>query len=729
MRALTGTLEAAQRAVSGQMPRCRLLVRDKQARFVWLGTAGVSNAQSALCLAADGTTIIAVALDTGGKVWVRRVTDPALVDPMNPTLYWGTFSAGFAEICTDALAWGHGDVAVSLNGSTLRVFYVKSDGAEILCRESADHGVTWGDAATVKALAAGGASYYFYLASAGQDDCFWAFSRAGYRYVNYRKKAGGAWGCEVSLSDLAETGGEFNNCFGIAVSWWAAQTSFAVVASFSGNNNVDGRLLRALFDPTAEAGHRLTGVQRIDPPGFATLGFTPRWPALVLTSAALGSEWLVTYIDKFASGGTSWTVPMCVRSRDFDHWSYKIPLAFTLTYLTRLALICRSDVVYCHQLSEAYKVRIWTSGDATMNMTESSDRLLRYRMRERADGGDLVVELDNRDGRYDGAGQSGQTAEALRPLAQILVEQGLHTADGDERVVCRPFQVWGRARVRSEGQNWLRLYAYDGWELLKRWRPDATYVFTGKTLKWCIQEIAARAGYYEVVFDSSSEWDAVISYLAVSRTHTDWTGRGHIRALDRWVPLHGPSVVFDEGMTGYTAIQRLLNLAGGLARWGHEGSTDVLYCFVPHQQGESPVADHTYADGEVLSGLYVERFAWPTRVRATGDGVVAQGYDVTNAIESGMEFFSLLYSSQWATAAACQVAVNGALDDADARRYGGWLSVRPNVGLELFDIVTWSDSQAGAAGFTAVKRRVNAIEMVYEPLEGRWVQQLFLEGV
>lgn len=724
MRTLTGTLEAAQRAVSGQMPRCRLLVRDKQARFEWLGSGGVSNAQSALCVASDGTTIIVVALDTAGKVWVRRVTDPSVLDPLNPTLYWGVFSAGFTEICADALAWEHGDVAVSLNGSTLRLFYVKSDGTEILCRESADDGASWGAAATVKALSAGGVAYYFFVASAGRDDCFWAYSRSGYRYVYYRKKDGGAWGTEKSLADLAETGGEFNNCYGLAVQWWAAESKFAIVAAFSGNNDVDGRLLRGLFN-----GNVVSGVQRIDPPGYATPGFTPLWPSLVLTSSALGSEWLVTYTDKFASGSSTWTVPMCVRSRDFDHWSYKIPLAFLLTHNTRLAVVCRSDVVYCHQLSEAYKVRIWTSGDATMNMTEASSRVLRYRMRERPDGGDLIAELDNRDGRYDGVGQSGQTAEALRPLAQVLIEQGLLTGNGEERVVCRPFQLWGTARVRGEGQNWLRVYAYDGWELLRRWRPDATYVFEGKTVGWCIEEIAARAGFFEVAFDGSAEWDVVIKYVAVSRTHTDWTGTEHIRALGRWVPLHGPAVVLDEGMTGYTAIQRLLNLAGGLARWGHEGDTDVLYCFVPHQQGESPVADHTYADGEILSGLYVERFAWPTRVRATGDEVMAQGYDVANAIESGMEFFALLYSSQWDTEATCQAAVDGALDDADARRFGGWLQVRPNVGLELFDVVTWSDSAAGGAGLTSVKRRVNGIVSEYEPLDGRWQQRLSLEGV
>jgi len=341
----------------------------------------------------------------------------------------------------------------------------------------------------------------------------------------------------------------------------------------------------------------------------------------------------------------------------------------------------------------------------------------------------LVVELDNRDGRYDNVGIEGDAAEPLRPLAQILIEQGLKTTSGDERVVCRPFQLWGTARSRAPGQNWLRIYANDGWELFRRWRPDSTYVLENRTLKWCIEEIACRVGYFECEFDGSSEWNGTVKYLAVSAEHTDWSGRQWVRAAGRWIPLDHPSLVLGPQMDGYAIMQQLLGLVGGLARWGHEGNTDVLYCFIPHNQGESPAPDYTYADGEILAGLYVQRFAWPTRVRATGDEVVRQDHDVLSGLDSGMDFFSLLYSKQWDTNAKCDIAVDGALDDADARKYGGWLRARPNLGIELFDIVTWSDSQAGGAGFSSVKRRVNGIETEYEPLEGRWEQRLYLEGV
>jgi flagellar hook-associated protein 1 FlgK len=47
-----------------------------------------------------------------------------------------------------------------------------------------------------------------------------------------------------------------------------------------------------------------------------------------------------------------------------------------------------------------------------------------------------------------------------------------------------------------------------------------------------------------------------------------------------------------------------------------------------------------------------------------------------------------LDAENWTTAAQCQTAVESALDDADARAYGGVVTTRPNVGLEVSTIDT-----------------------------------------
>jgi len=90
--------------------------------------------------------------------------------------------------------------------------------------------------------------------------------------------------------------------------------------------------------------------------------------------------------------------------------------------------------------------------------------------------------------------------------------------------------------------------------------------------------------------------------------------------------------------------------------------------------------------------------------------------------------FSLIYSNDLTTQAQCQTVASGALDDADARAWGGWLKVRPNVGLELWDVITFTDSKAGA-GMAGVKRRVNGLVTEFDPLKKVWVQTVYLEGV
>lgn len=728
MRTLSALLLAAQRARS-QYPRVRILVRDKQPRWSELGSQDTVDAQSALCSVTDA--LLLAALDTSGGVWVRRVTDPTQLDPLpgGEGVGWGHWPEDFAQVATDALAWPNGDVAISGSGSAARLFYVKSDGAQVLCRASADGGATWGAAQTVKAVTGGGASYAYRLASATPDDAFWCFSRPGYRYVYYRKHAGGAWGSEKALTALTETGGEFNACGGLSAVWWAAQGVYALAAAFWGDGALDGRIVTARFDPTAEPGAEVTDVARSVPPGLASPGFTPLWPCLWQGSEALDGRWVLTYTDRFSAGGASWTAPVALLSRDFEHWSGKLPLPLVTTGEPRWALAELDSAVYCHRLHDVCRLDLWYADKPGYELTQAQSGILRYRIQERPGQGELTLELDNRDGRFDHAGVAGdEGAPALRPLAQVIVEQGLKTGAGDDRVERRPFLLWSVTRCRGEGRNWARLYAVDGWELFRRWRPDATYIFSGRTLAWCIAELAARVGDFRVTFDAAAAWSDTVEYLAMAGERTDWSGRHQVRAWGRWVPLRDPSVVLDPGLDGYTILQGLLGLVGGVARWGNDDDPEALHCLIPAAQGESPPPDHVYHDGEVLEGEYADSFAWPTRVRATGDGVVYEAQDVANSLEVGLEFYSLLYHKQWTTPAQCQAAAQAALDDAEARRWGGWVRTRPHAGLELWDVIALSDSAAGA-GLTLVKRRVNGLLTEFEPLKGIWQQTVSLEGV
>nr|MBC7245517.1 hypothetical protein [Chloroflexota bacterium] len=715
MRTITETLAEAQRDGT-QKPAVRVFVRDKWPRFSVVGGLAQGFAIGAVCQASDGS-VVACGVNAAGQVRVTRVTSPSSFAG------WGAFYS-WTLLTSSALPWPKGDVALSVNSGVLRLFYVDEEGY-IKCFESTDNGVSWGSSQLVHTPWGRTSQYHYKLASGGNNDCWYTIERPGYRYIYMGVKSGGSWGGWKHVQYLMETGGEYEHCYGLAVVYDSAVSKYRVVASLDRANNNDGRIVSALWD---YATAKLSGYQGIAPPGIPMAGSSPLYPCLIRTSSALGSLWLLSYVDKFSDSRLSWEQPVLLMSRDFDHWSYKVSLDFAVSVAQRLNLVESGCTIYMHDIDELYRVDLWYSGKADAEMTETAERVLRYRITEYPERGELDLELDNRDGRYDHAGVSS-AAEALKPLAQVVIAHGLTTAEGAERVECRPFYFYSGSKVRERGVNLYRIYAVDGWEVLRMWRADSTIVWVDKTLRWCIAELACRVGFWDVELDDSPEWDETLGYFAVASTE-DWQGRTWFRVDDKRYAILKEAGVFPQGMTGYVILRRLLSLVGGVARFGHGDSGDVLYCFIPYKQGGDPAVDYTYEDGEVLAGQYVDSFAWPTRARVVGNGV---GYEVhwpMPGVACGVDFLSVYYASHLDDADACYGVGRAILDEAAARVHGGWIKARPNVGLELFDVIEITDSKAGA-GIEGIKRRVSGIVTEYEPLQcvPGWMQTVYLEGV
>lgn len=719
MRTLTASHLAAQR-LSTQSPRVRLVVRDKQPRFSVIGTAGPADVQCSECAVASGSLLIA-ALDTSGCIRLRQVTAPTSLDPTgDPAVGWGLYPAGYTVLVAadGALARPNGDLCLSNHSGTLRLAYVKPDGTELLERTSTDGGQTWSAPSTVRAVPGGAPGCRYHLAAGGKDDLWYTLQRSGYRYICVGYYTGGTWGSWTTVHSLMETGGEYENCYGLSVIWSASLSRYLVAASLDRASNGDGRIVTARWDPATAT---LSHYQGIVPPGLPAVGSTARAPCLFQASGALGSLYWLTYWECLSSGQSSWTTPTALFSCDFEHWSFKIPLAFTpAAHERRLAITQTGATVYLHALNEALRLDLWYDGKPDAELTVAQGDILRLRLRESPTSGDTHIELDNRAGRYD-------TAPALRPLARVSVELGLRTAAGDERVESRPFFLWEQSRVAAEGVNLLRLHAVDGWRLFQLWRPDCTIQWQGHTLGWCIAELASRVGGLAVEFDVSSVWGQTLTYLTVAARYNDWSNLTYVRAWGRWVPLEEPTVMLGQEYSGLALLQRLLGLVGGQARWGHGDQRDVLYCFVPSEQGQAPAAVHTYQNGELLFLQHIQSFAWPTRVRVVGADRTIERQNVPAGLEAGMDFLQMVQASQWATNAQLEKTSDGALDDAAARANGGWFRTRPNAGLELFDVVALTESRAGA-GLSAIRRRVTEIETRYEPGRGVWQQEVRFEG-
>jgi hypothetical protein len=442
-----------------------------------------------------------------------------------------------------------------------------------------------------------------------------------------------------------------------------------------------------------------------------------------------GPMWILTYWDTFTSVGTSWSTAMCILSRDFEHWSYKIPLTLekAANYSPISPVLFGSIAVYLYVVNWAFSLEMWYQGKPTAELTVPQAEVLRYRIDEAPESGQMWVEIDNRSGEYDRPGELGYYAESLRPLAQVIIDQGLVTSEGAERVESRPMYLWLHSTVRTKGINLVRLYAVDGWQLLRLWRPDCTMEFVDKTLQYCIAEVASRVGNWAVETDGAAEWAQVLNYLTVAASYDDSEGRWFIRSVGRWLQPDRDVVMFGSEMSGLTILHHLLGLVGGVARFGNGDHREVLYCFIPQQQGAVPDQVHTYNDGEILSLQAVQGFAWPTRVLVAGSAGGFEGRDAAGGAVLGMDILQMEYASQWTTADQLETIALGLLDDAGARATGGWMRTRPNVGLELFDVILYSDGKAGG-GLWFLPRRVNGLLTEYDPLRHVWEQTVHLEG-
>jgi hypothetical protein len=198
MRTLTETLRAARRTTP-QQPRVRCLIRDKQPRLLHIGDEGPQDCQVDMCTADDGALVV-VKLNTSGHVHSKRVTSPHS---------WGQdgdWDNAWTQVTTMAYAWHDtandrsGDVCISNNDGTLRLFYISSGGDDIKCQESEDDGVTWGSAYYVKTT--GYREDQWWLASSGNDDLWW--TNTDHQRVRLRLYYESSWDHEKDYRSLED---------------------------------------------------------------------------------------------------------------------------------------------------------------------------------------------------------------------------------------------------------------------------------------------------------------------------------------------------------------------------------------------------------------------------------------------------------------------------------------------------------------------------------------------
>lgn len=694
MRTLTETLQTAQRA-SSRAPYVQCVVDDRPCnslRFSWAslysGTEEDFVNDAAVYL--DGS-IFRVRLQADGMgrfdVYWQRVTSPTT------PAQWSTWSTLVNDVSADGVA-----VACSDAQPLVAIFWIRKDGLAVLCKRSTDGGSSWGGTETVYTFVAGvvravGADW-----RDGDEHCLFTYDPLGVDpddYLLCANYSGGAW--QAPVADLAQ---RYTGIRSIGVASYTDGTLQVCIS-----HGVDPELELGVRQFDRNAG-TFSGSYTVLAPGSGS-GYGYRHPKVLgpwtnVPPAADVPRWFYSYTEQVGADYRCWMG--CTPDRGWP--GEMLPLNVASGYGAKLLL--SAGYWYLLGASFAWRSAAYTGGSGDVVDVSAAVRgveidepsgVAGLGLEGLMRGSRLVVRLDNAEGAYGTAGQSGAN-EPLREGSRLALGLGYLTTAGNERVWWAPYWIEGVVFADEKGEGIVELACIDAWEVLDRVAIPRTASFSGQSL----QTILRRA-----------LWP--VGDVGATSLHTN---------LSTTVPLF----TFAPGESFGSAARRVLRLAGLGLRFNTTGSTGcgwdtvgvAVYAYGSGSSGYSygpsahKVQRGRYGSGaQRLNGVYV-----------AGTGAQAFRYDYTHTSTVGHLHFGRIFDRQWGTTEECGSRGDRALELAQAAGSTGLLEAAANVGLELGDVVDVTDARAGLA---AAARRVVGIETVYDRKRGRFDQRVRLAGV
>lgn len=685
MRTISESLLAAQRSAV-RVPYVRCVVDDQpieMPRFSWSqvynGTEGEYPHDAAL--AADGSIVRTRVAYNGvtGKYdfYVQRVTDPPNASQ------WASWNLLQQDVAALAAAVKADDAS-----AMVVVFYVAGDGRSLVARRSTNYGATFGGEEIVWSVPSG------LIRAVGADGAYsdqnvvFVYDPQGTDpddYLLVSEYSGGAWGAPwvdverrySAVSEVSVARGADGVLTIVVSSGWNGPIgvrTFVVESGFSGSYD--------LLTPGSGSGYSCCA-------------------GSVLWVPSVG-RWFYIYYEGIAGlQGRMWLA--CTADRGW--LGEAIPLAMAATQYG-MRLLRRGSDWYLVAVNRAYRSAGYAGGAGeTMDVTAS---VRRFEMRERAaDGspGILVLELENSDGRYLGAGQS-DAAKALRPGSRVAVGLGYVTSAGSESMWVQPWVVDRVELVRDGSTAALRLVCVDMWEILER-----VVAARQVTLQNVALQGVLRRGLWP------------ICDIGIAALHSN-------------LATMAPLFVWQPGESYAAIVRRVLRMAGLGLRfktdagagygWGsigvdvyEYGAGTSAYSYAP---GEHDVVSASIGRGAArVNGAFVTG-----SLDGLGNPYLGVAYDYEHIGLAGKLFLGRIFEKHLDSAAKCAARAGYALKEAKAGAAVGVIKAWVNVGLEVGDVVDVTDS---ALGLSEALYRVAGLKTAYDALRGQYVQDIELAGV
>ncbi|MCK9524733.1 MAG: hypothetical protein M0R49_02240 [Limnochordia bacterium] len=312
--------------------------------------------------------------------------------------------------------------------------------------------------------------------------------------------------------------------------------------------------------------------------------------------------------------------------------------------------------------------------------------------------GELVVELDNSDSRY------APLPKELKPGSLVEYNPGYITFAGREVITGLTFGIFKSEYVCGDGGCTLRLYCLDGWNQLASWRARHQLTWNVVQPETSISNIMAfilgRAGM-SLACESASERAGVLCpYFSLN------PGDDGLRAIKELLSFL-PDYLRIEGNTAY-----LLDPANvSQSCYEYYGSSSL-------NSGQHPIFWGYYFDQSYPFNHYQ---VYGTS-GDTGEEIIADAFDWVSIAETG-ERLKIIRDLRVTTLAEAKSTASLLLENSKKESAFGSICIPVNPGTQLWDIVKINDP---CAGLFAHEARVIAVKTIYQPMYGKYEQELKL---
>jgi len=561
------------------------------------------------------------------------------------------------------------DVALCSEGSSVFLFYVETDQKSIYVRESGDNGGTYASPVLITTASSPVGWLAADLKTDGTVVLFYSVGSTVYSV----KRSAGVWGTPASWTNTASSitglATVYRNDWNVLVTGQNSSNDYYVWTTVFG----DG------FSQSSDSWSPLAELM------LANQGSNMEFHGPFLGYPDVHR---LFFVEKF-TGTASYNRPLwshSIPTKDYINNLWREPVPFNLTSDFGMAIAYNPSNLWLSTPSGVWSASLIPSS------VEVSEDVLSLIESIKPHSGEVRIELRNDDSRYNNIG-TGLYA-AIKESSEIQISPGYLTSQGQKVSSWTVYWIERWEYVSKGGLATFILYAADGWGLLRRWKARRQFSWAAgeRNLFQLISFIFARAGLEFATFSSSST-----------------------------MVNHYPAFTIHPGERGDTAVRRLLAMLTDVVFFSGETGLGV------DPQSSNP-SDYSYGtDHPILEGRYLSLSPGINRVQVFGDGIFSEAFD-WDEIEIVYDRLGQIHDLNLDTVAKADDRGQRELRHQEIGSQGGEITIPPNCGQELYDVIDITD---GRAGLSSAKRRVWGLTLTYIRTRPspRYDHRLILGGV